>query len=277
MLELEDGPSTELRPTIDIAKLNAWGLGGLVNVNAVNYYTYYVCSNAEGTAVQCLCPNEEGEMETCPDVASRELMTQSGSCPAGQECSGPFSGIMTDDPGIVPAGTDFDFAAAFLAAAADKTGDIGVDMVVYINSILGLNKLIGYSEYDADGQPADGAVNYEKNPVYFNYGAAAGVFGYSRLTTFTNRGQVVTEGGQGTAPTYDGNVTVLQATGPGLWAETAMPIIDSATFDNLGLGADGFPTGQTVATDYIIGFSQMADDDLSVIEFIHTYQIPGLR
>ena len=32
-----------------------------------------------------------------------------------------------------------------------------------------------------------------------------------------------------------------------------------------------------IATENILGFTQQADDDLSVIRFIHTYQIPGLR
>ena len=31
------------------------------------------------------------------------------------------------------------------------------------------------------------------------------------------------------------------------------------------------------AEQNILGFTQQADDDLSVIRFIHTYQIPGLR
>jgi hypothetical protein len=32
-----------------------------------------------------------------------------------------------------------------------------------------------------------------------------------------------------------------------------------------------------VTGDDITGFTAMADDDLSVIGYIHTYQIPGLR
>jgi len=45
------------------------------------------------------------------------------------------------DPAVVEAldANDLEQAAAFLAAAADKTGSINVDMVVYLNSILGLN------------------------------------------------------------------------------------------------------------------------------------------
>ena len=47
-------------------------------------------------------------------------------------------------------------------------------------------------------------------------------------------------------------------------------------FDDIGQGPDGFPNN-TQAADNIMGFTQQADDDLSVIRFIHTYQIPGQR
>jgi len=276
MLELEDGPSTALRPTINIDKMELWGLDNLVDVTEATYYTYFQCYDVNDLPVECLCLNE-GDSVTCPDVDSRELIAVAAACPAGKECEGPFTGIMSDDASITPAGADFDFAASFLAAAADKTGDIGVDMVVYVNSILGINKVIGYSEYDADGNPTATAINYAKNPVYFNYGEAEGVSEYLRGNVFTNRGQVQTRGGEGDPSIYDGKVKVLQSNGFVSWDETELPIIGNVPFDNIGLAANGFPDGVTPASDDILGFSQMADDDLSVIEFVHTYQIPGLR
>ena len=45
-------------------------------------------------------------------------------------------------------------------------------------------------------------------------------------------------------------------------------------FEDLGRTATG---GQFMETLNVHGFSQMADDNLSVIEYIHTYQIPELR
>ena len=120
MLELEDGPSTALRPTIDITKMEAWGLDNLVDVNEVNYYTYFQCLDALGNAVVCLCLNPDGDSVTCSNVDSRELIAVA-ECPDDTECAGPFIGIMTDNETITPAGEDFDFAASFLAAAADKT------------------------------------------------------------------------------------------------------------------------------------------------------------
>lgn len=285
MLELEDGPSTALRPTIDIEKMEKWGLINLVDVTEVEYYTYYQCYGVDGDddgeeedKVECLCPNQDGDLVTCSDVVRRELIAV--ACPPDIACDGSFIGITTDD-GSTPAGADLDFAAAFLAAAADKTGDIGVDMVVYLNSILGINKVIGYSAYDLDGNPAATAINYAENPVYFDYGVISGESDYARDEVFKDpiRGQVRTQGGveDHPRPEYDGQVTVLQQTSTGTWAEISLPIIGNVPFDDIGLAANGFPDGTIQAADDILGFSQMADDDLSVIDFIHKYQIPGAK
>jgi hypothetical protein len=253
MLELSDGPSDALRPTIDISKLSVYS--NLVDVNKVDYYTYYECYDADGDATpSCLCEdyNPDGEpiMTACPEVVSRTLKAVE-ICPVDTTCEGsPFTGILTDGP-YAPSDKDFDFAAAFLAAAADKTGEIGVDMVVYINSILGINHVIGYSEYDDDGSPADGAINYSNFPVYFDYTSAPP---YTRESTVRGRGNA-------------GKVKVLQGSCSAGWTETDVEMYDSITFHNQS----------PVEIGNIQGFTQMADDNLSIISFIHTYQIPGLR
>jgi len=290
MLELTDGPSDALRPTIDIDKLKDLGLGSLVDVSPQEYYTYYECYDEAGNAMPCLCEgvNQDNTpvVVACENVASRKLLAVE-QCPAAEDnanaesCQGPFEGIKTDDAdenGIndyAAQGDDFDFAAAFLAAAADKTGDIGVDMVVYLNSILGINKVIGYSEYDADGDPVDGAVNYSEEPEYFNYKGIGNTdnSNYSRTGTFANR--------RGTPDVDAGYVRVLQG-GGGTWTEIEYKIMnlelepEPEGFDNIGIDTFGFPTDEIAVSD-IRGFAQMADDDLSVIKFTHTYQIPGLR
>jgi hypothetical protein len=48
-------------------------------------------------------------------------------------------------------------------------------------------------------------------------------------------------------------------------------------FDNIGQNLENGLPNQDQATENILGFTQQSDDDLSVIRFIHTYQIPGLR
>lgn len=324
MLELTDGPGAKaLRPTIDIAKLQAWGMGNLVDVTPVDYLTYYDCVDSGGLKTACLCldlapvqPEATYAWVSCTEVADRALSFVTGTdldpevdCPVSPYiktydpdgdgplpvdvvneyvCEGPFTGLTTDDGGA-PDGEDLDFAAGALSAAADKTGHISVDMIVYLNSILGINQVLGYSEYDADtGEPTVDAIDYEKNPVYFNFRQAYAYGDTGRAAVFGNRGTVVTPGGGGAASTYNGKVTVLQVTSP-TWTETAVSIMAAETdgdldltngvsiFDDIGLGVSGFPDGTTVAEENILGFTQMADDNLSVIRFIHTFQIPSLR
>jgi len=238
-LELEDGPSRELRPTIDIDKVRSFGLGNLVDAPDADITTYYTFWDAEGDL-------------------NVEL-----SCPAETVCE-QWYGIVDLSGEAACSGPDFPFAASFLAAAADKTGEFNIDKIVYFNSIMGLNKVTGYSEYDENGEPTDDAIDYSKNPVYFNYGT--NMSRYERGTTFRQRGQVVIPPGEGKPAVYDGNMRVLVAQPtPGTWVETVLPIF-ATVFD--GIDADG---------TNITGFTRMADDDLRVIDYIHTYQIPALR
>ena len=148
-----------------------------------------------------------------------------------------------------------------LAAAADKTGEFNVDKIVYLNSILGINLVVGTS--------ADGTVDYSKNPVYFNF---VNMNQYNRQYMFTHRGQVVAAPGGGSPATYDGTVRLLvQQTTPGTWVETDLPIFETV------FGSTTSPNGEDFIGTDITGFTRMTDDDLRVIEYTHTYQIPGLR
>ncbi len=281
LLELEDGPAdAPLRPTIDIRKLQGQGLGSLVDVRPVTYLTYYQCVDKDENVTPCYCWDynpQQAELDkvlaACENVAGLKLFsTTSETCPTGINadnpivCQGPFFGILTDGDYRANA-TDLNFAASFLAAAADKTGDIGVDLVVYLNSILGINKVEGYSAYEEDGQtPASGAIDYSKFPEYFNF----------NLVTNYDRNTIASR-------VAGGLVRVLQGgESSGLWQETDVPILgammdDRTIFSNIGQSLEtGFPDG-SVATKNLLGFTQRSDDDLSVIEFIHTYQIPGQR
>ncbi len=230
----------------------------------------------------CEGENQDGTTTkvACENVVSRELVAVA-TCPESETCEGPSTGILTDDADdddgfndYAAEGDDFDFAAAFLAAA-DKTGDIGVDMVVYLNLILGINKVLGYSEYDEDGNPTEDAVNYSEEPEYFNFGGIGDQDEnkYNRNGTFGIK--------KGDPERLEGYVRVLQG-GNGSWTEEDYWIMDlqfqlDIGFHNIGIDPeDGFPNGDMADSD-IRGFAQMADDDLSVIGFVHTYQIPGLR
>ena len=78
---------------------------------------------------------------------------------------------------------------------------------------------------------------------------------------------------------YDGNVKILVNVGTALWEEQEIDIdcTDGVTFRNLGVEENTrFPNGD-MASEGILGFTQMADDDLRVINFIHTFQISEAR
>lgn len=263
MLELTDGPSGDLRPTINITESSAIP-ANLIDVSPEVYYTYYICLDASGEEVDpCMVsptdvmqPESEDKLVMAPDVVSRELKVVP-TCPTGIDCEGPFTGIKTDIDSYAPDAADLDFAAAFLAAAAPKYESIGPDLVFYLNSILGINKVVGYSE--------DGLTDYSKFPQYFNY---------SKITSYDRPGQF----GLRPRPTI-----LVESSTAGTWVETKdVDLMDSNTkihFQNLSRKIDsetGLPVYEQATTDFL-GFTQMADDNLSAIKLIHTYQIPGLR
>ena len=241
LAEIEDGPTTVLRPTIDIEKMRSMGLGHLVDATGI--VTYYTHFNDEGQPVISTTPCDG--CESSYGIVSR---SDTDTC--------------KDD--------DFPFSATFFASAADKTGRVTWDHVVYMNSIMGINKVVGYSAYDTEGEPAVGAIDYSKNPVYFDFFPMPE---YKRGDTFLNRGQMKTAPGGGYPGTYDGKVLVLvaDANQAFTWIETAMPIFKTvfATTEK--------PDGADFTGTNIKGFTAMADDDLRTIDYIHTYQIPGLR
>ena len=230
---IEDGPSTALRPTINIEKMNDMGLGHLVDAaNIVTYYAKYV-------------KDDEG---------GGEVVVSMSPCTGCEQ----YTGILELSTADVCKGDDFPANATFLASAADKSGSITMDEVVYLNSILGINKVVGTS--------ADGTINYSKNPVYFNF--ATNPYVYYREATFAARGQAVKnpDGSVIIPATYDGNVRViLGGETTGVWSEIEKEIYPTI-FSSVSYSGTN-----------ISGFTKMADDDVHTIGYIHTYQIPGLR
>ncbi|MCF7731652.1 MAG: hypothetical protein K9N23_08185 [Akkermansiaceae bacterium] len=253
MLGLEDGPSTALRPTIDIQKMRDSNLGHLVDVNDVTYYTYYEVV-MEGEAIVDYVLRTTTEQPSGTDGVDFQT----------------WNGVPTTDDlqyaAWQPEGADFETCATALSAAADKGGKLTVDHVVYLNSILGINKVVGTSE--------DGSIDYAKTPLYFNYGGAPA---YVREEVINSR---VYESDAGdplplavwilAPPLGDGGDP------SGVWEEAAATIMDCVVFRELGVNEQRIPNGLT-ATQNIAGFTQGADDDLSIIDFVHTYQVPGNR
>jgi len=162
---------------------------------------------------------------------------------------------------------EFTLAASLLAAAADKTGSITLDKVIYINSVYGINQA-GSLDGEVEGK------------TYFDFRA----YDYARATTYSSRGSVECED---YGPSY---VWVLQpeldVNGdevPDHFVTTCMNLLgydpDAVVVVNAVRFTDMVETYSTVPitydfTDNVRAFTQAADDALQVIEYIHNYKIP---
>ncbi len=132
-------------------------------------------------------------------------------------------------------------AANLFAAAADKTGTILVDNVVYMNSIL-----------DITGSIAD-PLDPTNTTEYVDFSS----YTYDRSDAYGD----VTASVLVYVPDPDGDGALTES-----WVPQEVNIY-TAVF---GGSEDG------IATDDAAGFAQAADDALQVIEFIHEYALPAV-
>lgn len=176
-----------------------------------------------------------------------------------------LDGSLGDAVGLPDGGDWLSTAARAFGAAADKAGKVGVDMIVYLNQIMGLTD---EGVTTALGKPICIQVREEvKGYVdtvtrcYLDYSG----YGYDRAANF----------GHLPSPPY------IPATEPvDGWFEylgdlnTNPPtfgIVQEAVLDAVPeLSLD---SGLTLAS--IAGFAQAADDTRAVIEFMHTWPVPG--
>ena len=146
---------------------------------------------------------------------------------------------------------DLESGAHFLAGAGDKTGHITVDLVFYLNSIMGLNTKNESGFYD------------ESTVVDFH------PFDMDR------------------SPKYDKSVYVLvpelDDTGAcvfGHWLEAYVELMNSSIWTETYLGSnpDVFTwdteEGWVFDKDDIGGFAQASDDALRVISYTHDHSVP---
>ena len=154
----------------------------------------------------------------------------------------PESGTTT------PGNQDLQVAASFLAGAADKTGAIGIDEVAYLNSILGINTV--------EESATDGSLFVTG---YFNFGD----FAYWRNGIY---GQKVAD--------------LLQP--PAGWTEdqgypASFRVVSGVSISS-GVfgGADWVEPNNNPTYPHmpIINFVRAADDAVSVIFYIHNYELP---
>jgi len=155
--------------------------------------------------------------------------------------AGGLNYLVCDDAPSGPDNSDLQRAASFLAGAADKSGDIGIDEVIYLNSILGINT--------TETSPTDGSIIVTG---YFN-------FGDSQYTRSAN---------------YDGvKASLLQ---PQLDAATgALSYYVDKYVDIYTSVFDGDWDGERYYSNMpIVNFVRAADDAVSVVFYIHNYELP---
>jgi len=149
-------------------------------------------------------------------------------------------------------------AARGFGVAMDKAGQVNIDLLVYLNEIMGLTvgtTILGDPICINVREEVMGSMEYVEK-CFLNYGAYA----YDRTTNF----------GALPSPAYipegaaiDGWFEFLFETSPGNFAVTFDAIM-TVVF----LGDPGFVGGS------IGGFAQAADDTRAVINFMHTYEVP---
>lgn len=154
-------------------------------------------------------------------------------------------------------------AARALGAAADKTGKVSVDMVVYLNQILGLTDE-SVSTYLPKTcieikEEVEGTVKMVRK-CYLDYSA----FSYNRSQNFGSLPYPAYI--PGATPT-DGWFEYLSVLDPTPTFEIAQGPIMNAVPQLSG--------GPDFAAGNIGGFAQGADDARAVIDFMHTWPVPG--
>ena len=177
-----------------------------------------------------------------------------------------LTGFLGSDPGISLPGNTLDTAARGFGVASDKTGEVNVDMLAYINQIMGLSNPGTTTILDPKTcievrEEVMGEV-LQVQKCFLNYAA----YGYDRALNFSAL----------PAPPYipeldpaDGWFEYLDlwaeanADDPDLFYINQGPIMDAV----FGI-EPGFMDGN------IGGFAQAADDTRAVIEFMHNNPIP---
>ncbi len=134
---------------------------------------------------------------------------------------------------------DLNTAAALLAGAGDKYGKITLDLVITVNTILGLN-----------------------DPDYFNF--VGYNYSYNRNTMFTSAQTQLLLPELGTT---SGSISSLVCRTVGILSATPAVFMDNQDHEVQKDDVDVY---------YARGFTQAADDALQVIYYIHNWSLPEL-
>ena len=171
---------------------------------------------------------------------------------------------MESAPLILPADL-LDTMARGLGVASDKTGEVGVDLVVYLNQIMGLTDEAVPTVLDKRcievKEEVMGVVQFVRK-CFLDYAA----YGYGRSSNFEAL----------PAPAY------IPAAAPqngwfeylDLWAPAADPVPDLFFINQGPIMAAVFADEPGYLNGNIGGFAQAADDTRAVINFMHSNPIP---
>ena len=170
--------------------------------------------------------------------------------------------MLTGDIGTsLPQGADLlDAAARGLGAASDKTGELNVDMVAYLNQIMGLtlnNEGTLPTICETYREEVQGVIQLVEK-CFLNYGA----YGYERTTNFGALPSPAYIPGPPDSPVA-GTFEYMNDDGSGTFT------IVEGVISDVVFGDDGGDAGGNIG-----GFAQSADDTRAVIDFMHTHLVP---
>ena len=169
-------------------------------------------------------------------------------------------------PLVLPADV-LSIAARGLGAASDKAGKVNVDMVVYLNQILGLTDETLTTHLPKKciqvKQEVMGVVQLVRK-CFLDYGVTGGNYAYSRGANF----------GALPSPAY------IPAANPQAGSFEYLTVLtDTPTFGitqgPILAAVPELMAGPGLAASSIAGFAQAADDARATIEFMHSWPVPG--
>ncbi len=247
----------------------------------------------------CLSLDPAGRMVA--STVTEDLITSSAVDSPGQSLAIYKQLMLEGDLGIpLPDGAGIlNTAARGLGAASDKGGEINVDLLVYLNQILGLDKAEGtYLEKLCINvrEEVMGTVDTVEK-CFLNYGGIhpdilgaggnPGYYTYARKDNFSTQGQYPAQKSLPNPP-YISDFNDPADTPRNGWFEVLGPaddcdLIDCTSFITIhgpildytfGSGVpNGAPDGFTDGN--IGGFVQTADDTRAVIDYMHSWPVPA--
>jgi len=176
--------------------------------------------------------------------------------------------------GLLPVGVGIlDTAARGVGAGSGKTGEVNVDLVAYLNSIMGLDDevtILDPKKCETYRKEVMGVIQLVEK-CFLNYGAGGGQYGYTRQTNFENLPAPAyipeTKGG----PAMDGWFEVLEPDDVSDPFYATFQILRGPIFDTVFNGAGAGSGG-----DYgIADFAQAADDARATINYMHSWPLPA--